>query len=768
MNLMEFIKSLFKSNNNDSLIKLEDVEPIPSRETIKNPQKIALLDTIKKRYLEKINISKNTTITSRDLDSKNFKEEMLMNFELFGRLVINHDVVYNFDTMAEYEKEQIFINQIINPRKIKLYIDKMDEIYSELYLRRIALNEIYREFGKRLSKNKKNAILNEIYNLTSNYIVAKSNYFAALTEVETYKKEINNLETLKYHFGTIKISDIVRGHNKKLMYYAGLLIPDILNNSKYFELLNQIENANNEMKLRANFNANHYEAMASIERELELYTYKNLKIDELNRELEEIDKIEKTSTNRVTLLNRINELEIKYLVLNEFGGHELDLKPLYEVKFDILTIDIINQKDSPFKDIPHGRELKYYEDIIADKITMNITGIDSILNNRLDGENKDLIDNIVNFLKDRNFLKGIDEYNFYYILHDKFKLSLILSMTNDEQLKNFFNNYIVDLNHENIITTNYLFSTHEYSGFNDAFLFTNSITLGNACRIMHFYNEIGHDKFATSKAQSLLRIYKYFVDNLSTNEDNFKLPEGLESIDTDYLMHFEEDIARNYLCKKLNNKTIIMPSTLKYIDFGRRILDKISIPRVVLNEGLEECKGNINFIEFGTKSITIPSTLQSIKISNNKTDNNSFIFEGVEEIIFTNYENSYLLSQEEFRKSMLKELIQMSYLELVQQIKNLGDVLWPNELKLKQYKIVLVSNADGKIVISVDDIVKKEIIKRINNYLDRYPPCVVKESMYDFYKKHPNFEAKIIDDCINMISSEMSQKKESEHLNYKR
>ena len=409
MNLKELIKKIFKSETkNYGLALPTDLVSVPMRDCL-DDDKIKELDEYKDNYLEILAQKKH--FTSHNISSKDFSQEMLMNFELFGRLVINHDNNYNLDTMKDYEKDELWLKQRINPIKIKLYIDKMEAMYNETHLRLVALKEIYSESGKKLSKDKQSAILNEIYNLTSNFIIFKNNIYAALKEVETYKKEFS------YGQNTPDITDqeyVLNRHELDLTYYVSILIPDKLYALK-------------------NINLDVIDKIAYLERELELYAYNHLKIDDLNQELEAIDKIEKAPKNRQMLLDKINEVEIKYLVLNDYGGHELDLKPLYEVKFDILTIDIVNQEESPFKNIPAGRELKYYKDIILDKLTTNITGVDSLLNQILPDGKKYLIQYIVELLK-------YDNLNLALILQSAFSLSLVLSAVSHEKMNYFFNN----------------------------------------------------------------------------------------------------------------------------------------------------------------------------------------------------------------------------------------------------------------------------------------------------------------------------------------
>ena len=677
MNLKELIKKLFKSETKNYGIALPtDLVSVPMRDSL-DDDKIKELDEDKDNYLEILSQKKH--FTSRDISSQDFNQEMIMNFELFGRLVINHDNNYNLDTMKDYEKDELWLKQRINPIKIKLYIDKMNAMFNETHLRLVALKEIYSESGKKLSKDKQSAILNEIYNLTSNYIIFKNNIYAALKEVETYKKE------LSYDQNTPDIMDqeyVLNRHELDLTYYVSILIPDKLYALK-------------------NINLDVIDKIAYLERELEIYAYNHLKIDDLNQELEDIDKIEKIPKNRQMLLDRINELEIKYIVLSNYGGHELDLKPLYEVKLDISTINIVHQKDSPFKNVPAGRELKYYEDIILDKLTTNITGIDSLLNQRLPDNKKYLINYIVELLK-------YDNLNLTFILQSTFGLSLVLSAESDEKMNYFFNNYQIDFNDVN--------SPYHFMKKLPAIDIKtkDKIPLGTVCWINNLHI-ITEQEFINGDTNRIVEIYNYFSGIESEKTLEYKIPDGIIAIEPFYTDWF----IRDTILKGSAGKTLITPNSLKSI-FLERFYNyendnNLYIKKVVLNEGLEE----IIFESIKTESITIPSTMLNIHQTNSFFPNDS-ILKSASEFIFTNFEASNILNDSQSRKYIIRKLCNKVYSNLCSVPK---DGIFAYGFLYGDYpdinpNIILISSDETKYEISINKNVstnlKKEIID--NNY----------------------------------------------------
>jgi len=676
MNIKELFNKLFKSGTkNYGLALPTDLVSVPMRDRL-DDEKIKELEEYKANYFRLLEQKKH--FTSHDIESADFNQDMLMNFELFGRLVINHDDDYNPSTMADVEKDNLWLKQKINPRKIKLYVDKMEAMFNETHLRLVALKEIYSESGKRLSRDKQNAILNEIYNLTSKYIIFKNNVYAALREVETYKKEVSYSQNTP---DVIVQEYVSKVQAFELFHYASALIPD-----KLYELKKT--------------NLDELEKIAYLERELEIYAYKNLKINDLNQKLDEIDKIEKTPENRQMLLDKINELEIKYVVLNNYGGYELDLKPLYEVKFDILTIDIVRQEKSPFRDIPTSRELKYYEDIILDKLTTNITGVDSLLNQRLGDDKKYLIEYIVELLR-------YDNLDLRLILQSTFSLSLVLSAVSDEKMNYFFNNYQINIK-KNDLPYNFAAGIPPCG-----IIVEDKIPLSTICWInnLDIFMEKRGQGFIKGDTLRIVDIYNYFANKESEKTLEYKIPEGITEIRPFYTDWF----IRDTILEGSAGKTLITPNSLKNIClehfFNYKNDNNLYISKVVLNEGLEEIIGDLDFVSLKTESITIPSTLLNIHQTNSFFPNRS-IMKSAHEFIFTNCEASNILNDERSRRYILRELCKQAYGNFRFMT---NPHIYIHEINHNPRNIILVSSDGSSYTISINEIVRENLLKETHD-----------------------------------------------------
>ena len=655
-----YLSRLFKTKEL-GMISLNDMAYIPTRNELNN-ELAESLDEYKDNYKEVL--LQDKYITSHDISSKDYSDDMIMNFYLFNRLIVNQDEVYNLDTVEEYKRNELFLKYKINPYKILLYVDKMEEIYNETLLRLIALKEIVNELE--LDKNKIDAIKNEIDTLTTHYIIFKNNLYASLMEINHLKNNVNH-QFDRYNEYSSNL--LVKAYYNRIKKYYEVLMPD-----KFKEIDKE------ELPL--------INKLANLELELEIYCYNNIDVNKLNEELQEIDKIEKNIDNKENLLQKINDLVLRYEILNRYGGYELDLSPLYEVKFDILTIDIVKQEDSPFKGIDNEREMKYYKDIIANMITTYITGVDSILNNQLDENNKDIIECFIEILKNN------DKFDFNNILMDKFKLCLLLNIPDSNKILELFDNALISISYNN----------KKINASSYGIVLDEVVPLSTLCRFRILYEK-------SKKLFNLLlyfnpiikffaKIYEYYEKKEKINDESvYKVPEGIIKIDCVQLKEGLNDEALKYLVNKIYGKTVIMPSSLQ-IFTSNDLFKDVSIPKIVLNEGFNINYDYYPFICNDTKSITIPKTLENISLDFKQCiENECNSYATLNELIFTDFEDSLLLNDKHNREILIKNLINMIYYVVARFI--IGDTSFNYK---KEMKLILVDKNKIEHTIALDDI----------------------------------------------------------------
>ena len=686
MNIRELLNKLRGSKDiNNSLILPANLETIPMRDKL-DSDKIQRLDEIKKKYEDILSQNDKGYFYSYNLTSKFANDEMKMYFSLFGRIVFNHetDDIGLFSNRPLYKMVNLYVHRYVNSIKIKLYIDAMEKIYTDTHLKLVALKEIYdesvvRNEGVRLNKGKKEALVNEIYNLTTNYVIYKSDVYSALLEVKTYESEIynDNSESIHELVEMIKKYDLIENDfRKRLIDLAKDFIPNELGKILAMKL-----DFNNEIAL--------------IEKELEIYTYENIKVDTLNDELENIDNIPKTLATKDNLLKVIAELEKKYILASDYGRYELDLNPLYEVKFDILTTDIVKQKNSPFENVSE-RELSFYKDIIASRIETNITGVDSLLSQWID--DKKIVSSAISVVRGDNF------FDFGAILSNRLLLSFILSMESREKAQYFFDNYMLDFTN---LKDKEVVNEKPFPLTNFSFTESSLVPFSTLCHIYGLY----YDKTEKNRFRNYAywMIYNYLMGE--KEEFVYKIPVGIEEIKFCEVEVKPKDIdgtldtyfLYDNIRKAINNKNLVAPSTLKKIDIRGMDITRLNIPYVVLNEGLVELKCYSYYISHNIQSLTIPSTLEKVSV-NRSPDNDIERYSAlyyIPELTFTNFKESIILNNSESRKKMLQIKCRAA-------INNIFSSMAPDSLVFDIFpvgnSILLVSDGRG-IKIDIKNIV---------------------------------------------------------------
>ncbi len=719
MNIKELLNKIFSAKSK-AIVLPNDLVYIPKREGL-SKDNLVKLDNFKAEY-KKI-LSQKKFFSSYDLTSEYFNDEMLMNFTLFGILIINHDDGFNYDTLSFDDKVDIWIHRNVNPRKIKIYIDRMEEIYANTYLRLIALKEIYDEVLElNLFRNRKNAIMNEIYNLTTNYVIFKSNIYSASVEVKTYINELKN-SYLNTTDGLKK--GLINEYYEKVLGYALEFVPDEVN--KILEM-----------------NLNVLDGIAYIERELEIYAYKKLNVDELNRELEEIDKIEKRAINRKELIDKISKLEKKYIILNDYGRYKLNLKPLYDIKFDILTINMENIKENPFKEIPEGREFNFYKDIIAEKIETNIIGADSLLSQCLPDDDQFIIKTIVAILKGY----GSDHYDYNEIVRDRFLLNLVLNVTSLYKADSFFKNYMVTK--DDTILSQIYFDNHFDKSF--SLPWQDGIALKVICNLLSLLDN--------SYYYNYKELYDYFTERYNSLYiyDIIDVPEGINQISIDFS---NEDLKySDEILKRISGAWVVMPKSLRTLKIDNLACECYnSIDKIVLNEGLErleicedtdkchtvyETDGtsrilgsksvseepaskfyvNRFFRELKTRSLTIPSTLECIDLVEYNTDfDESYNIENIDltkvpELIFTNCISSKMLNNDRIRRKIFEDKVSAAVEDGKFSYDSENGAIIPKYQNYNKInRVVLLSATETQVTISMDKVVCKVYTSLVYSYV---------------------------------------------------
>ena len=574
MELIKSIKSIFIKEQNFSLISINDIIYIPDRSFYKDDiDTIKLIDNYKDKYLKLL--SQKKTLTTKELKFNDLEKDLIMNIDLLLHNLITED---NYTLLAA---EEIMIQMT----KFKLYLSKINEMEKETITRLIALKEL--QTSKKISSRNKNCLLEEINSLSNSLVIFLTQKKALTKEIDNYL----NMVILKYDGID---HELLKERYDKVLFIASSLNFNTISDNKTIQI-------------------------AYIEKELEIYAYKHKdEIKKIEKELLELENIKKTTTNKNHLLNRITNLEKKYLLFYEYGINiilEEQLKKLYKIKFDILTCDINYLRNSPLNINDYG--YSYYQTIIMNKIEKIVKGENINFKETFKDNTKNAIKIIINSFKNEYNEFAIDE-----LLDNKLNLNLLLSF---DQANSF----------KEMLDDNYLLTTidiEESTNFYEYKLLSEEHSYwADKVPLRSYLSLISSEESKTE--WNIYELYK-ILENEYLNNIIYKIPEGIKYLNIDLIPKAILDEIR----KKSKDKVLLMPSTLKTIK-GNIFNDKY--PNIILNEGLETI-GISSLLNINLPYINIPSSVAEIS-------KEAFNIKKLKTLNFDDYPNSKLLhNKEEF------------------------------------------------------------------------------------------------------------------------
>lgn len=618
MNIKDIFNKLFKTNNSTNIINLNEIIKLPSRRDINSEEIISLIDDYKKEYLSILSTKKY--LLPDMLSSKNIQDELKMNMDLIMNLYLS-------DNNLPDNKIDIITRYL----KLKLYLDKINELGNEVLTKLIALTEISKE-KVFLSKQKKHRISYEINNLLSIMIMFNSQKYALERECESY---FNKLLSLNIDINlTLDEQEQV---NKKLqdVHKIASTIPEI-NTSDYQGIL----------------------GLVFLERQLEIYVYNHKEDAKTLKEQIEIY----TVFGPYKLLEKeedIKLLELCCRLFNEYGRNLItdeDLLHLYRLKFNVLKIAFYNNdyNINLITEETTDKELKNYKIIIMEIIENIVRDGNGKIKGVFGNNTNKAIKYMIKILKN-----GGDKFNSDKILYSKFLLSLLLVFSSPEHLNSFFKNYkinpelpaslkfqskhITDL-HER------LFDWEESLPLDTIFKIDNinekiSTINSSVSHIMDFSNAKEFDRITyLKKIYLLINNSEYdFVKKYNEYDPwmgeydsikEFYLPEGLKCISLAPYRLDSDILFLGILTDDIEGATVYFPKSLLMVKddifLGRKVND------IKLNDGLQNIDMTI-FVNKNIRSTVIPSSVSYI-------GKNAAVYFNFDYIYFKDFTESLLLN----------------------------------------------------------------------------------------------------------------------------
>ena len=690
MNLINKIKNIFIKNNTLTDSVSTDLFPydisdviLPSINELNEKQKELFF-----KYKKEINLN-NIDIILKYNENSAKEGECLAN--LLIKILCELNEIIRKDDKTERELQEIDINNSIKNIKMIVIRDLLYQLNNKCILKTLAIQSKKQEYLKkeikfieyfshaaRIKRNMEFRNLNEAenrckltiktisyqINAANNEIVSNNIY---QNRMEFFNKLINSnkdkvirrdiyCEKLEYY---IKVKKILKFKLNKLFKITNLLINDL--------------DKDIEQQTLNNF------AITEVELDKFIMQNKEKVISDYLQEFKKISDTEITSDNKDKLLLEIKRLETIAEVFKDYVEDTYNLNALYRLKFYILSFDINNQVSfytnfySYLSRDDNNIEIQSYIKIISDKINDINHGKSQVA--RMFQE-KNLLKKVIKYLNP--YFKSFDgTYRYMDILFNRVLLALLLAFDDIQSFFNFFKEFKYAKGEQIVNDSVYL----PFVNFTwDKYLPLETIYT--------LYEVDGKDK------PPFYDIYKIYNNITDYKILDYHLPEGIESI---YYKLAEDLLLIFDIRKKSDNRTIVLPSTLKEIE--GYIFADTKIRNVILNDGLEYIGQNV-FINQDLRRIVIPSSVCLI-------DNSAFNFKNMEELVFRDFKNSQFLYFILYNDStFIRHIFKFNY-----------DEDHRKNLNININKIILQDKEDGNV-----EITKKELydtLYYISNDIDK-------------------------------------------------
>lgn len=535
MSIFDKFRSLLKKEvSSHEIISFNQLVSIPSREYFRENKEILIqIDTFKDEY--KKLLSQFKYLTSFDFNSKILTNNINTNTELLLNIFMTFDEVKHYPVNDK-------IKYLINIKKLDLYGNAISNLEIEVIARLIALNELFNERMTFISRNKRNALVNEMNNLSGTMLLISNKKLAIELEKKRY------LETAFY-----MVKNIVKFDEEK----------ELVSKKRTF-LLNLVSILFPESNFQIRENSEHiFIDMAYLEMMIETYVFNHKnEADILKRQLNVISDSEISYKDKDNILSSLRLLEYKFLAFYMYGREYIaieDLMQLYLIKFNVLVL-CENGICETFVDAnTNDIEFDCYKGIVEREIECFIKGQDEIIDPKI-------IKVIINILKN-----GEQTLDAEKILNSKYLFNVLLSMSRKKDLINLLKNFKVKK------------EINDYFDFcEEIFEWEEEIPLETIYRLMLSQN-IVYDA----------ELYECLQSDIYPDKDYYFLPVGLKGINyctevsvEQHVLHTTTFLVIQKMRELIDNRYVVCPSTLVYIKNGADFFKNTNI-KILFYEGLE-------------------------------------------------------------------------------------------------------------------------------------------------------------------------------------
>lgn len=719
VHIFNIFKKRLKQNNNKALVNPQNIYPLPNRKDFKHYD---LINKQKQEYLQIINNLDYANILA--LENTRLNEDVQRTIELLLNLFYKEEYINN--DLKDFPK------YAVNYEKLKLYLNDINNLLTEVIVRIFALKDISHRLISRRVKNSLKLTLDRLYII----------YNVILAEKEALRQNI-----LNYTSTYSKITKYIKENN----------ITNTINikNINHLNWLKSILPIDKQVNIQDEYD---FKNKALLEKNMETFTYQkkqelikevSLNNDNIDLELllekakqakiERIFKIPFKYENKDLLLEEINNLEKHYRMFYEFGRNfitDADLAQVYSLKFSALILSP-NQMAlvNAFK---YADELAYqnYEKVIFNMLEDIIKGNNKVFVNIFKDNLEEALNLVKNIFKriyyvDKETIENDNYLDFNYILKEYGLLNFLLALSYEEGLDNFFHNFYI----ENKIDSN---------ATSLIFEFAQLLPLETICYVLDALNKPIYLKSAYLYKPYLIDkqyydLYKLYQKHFS--KDKFYLPDGIISLENfENLSNFDEKL-RQKINRDTQGKVVFFPKSLKILDSVTSLLD-YSVKDVVLNEGLEELN-TLVFKNTNISKLNIPSSVKRLYLSPLVNNIDTLI-------ININKDKQYLLEENNLRK-LLKNSQNKN---LIIHIENLH-----RDIKISLEVPANVGNKEDYIINSIKD----KFLDLKNEYL-KMQVVLPKEKQLDFHFDSLTSFIKALENLEQVLNDYAFQNKEEAPL----
>lgn len=671
----KFKRLLTPKNNAKSIININDILPLPSRDMFKdNPKITTLIDYYQNHFFDILSTKK--TLVSKNLSVDELYDELEMNadilLQIYKKIMDNETPSY----LPQNEKEESEVINMVWFTKMEVYLMKLKDLEEDIIARLVALREL---LEIRIFKRNKLAILEEINRLNVCRLTIERKINAIKTDVE------NHLNIYSVTLSQEKDSFQKRENIKKYIYERLLKFLKTINPQKALEI--------------SNISKNIIVKIALLERELDIYCYQNEEeVNSLNQELDKLSKEDLNPQNKEMLLEKIEKIEQKYLIFYEYGTtvNKEDILNLYRLKFKILAIDIFNSEYKFDRVYYNDIEGSCYCQIIMEKIN------DILLGNNLNVGRLFGIYTTKAIKLISEYVKNIfGKFDPEVILYTSEFLKLLVAFDTQNGFKDFL---------KNIMIKNNLYLSPLLSPFlisSSPFKWQENLPLETYYYIERV-NKKGKEIITMSaiiREEILFELYNLMKKNEISND--YYLPEGLIALDLDLESYRNRDRTYTNREEKINEflyrlaqdasgKKVILPSSL--VRISGDIFSEKPIAGIELNDGLEYI-GDGTLKGHKLKSLVIPASLERINFED--------IQDSIEILVFKDYKASKILNDDERLCKLFKCFIDGHYDITSELEKNKYEVT--NFIRGLKKIVLLDENGDVVAEIKATDLKIKNV-----------------------------------------------------------